>query len=313
MFPNYYSKKNNDFFIQTGDTLVCGNEIHPVINGIPRFVGSGSYASLFGDQWKRYKKTQLDSYTGTPISLSRLDRCLGPLNATISGKLVLETGCGAGRFTELLLQKGAKLISSDISTAVGVNRENFPFSENHRIIQADINDMPFESESFDIVICMGVIQHTPDPEETIRNLYSLVKKGGWLVIDHYTLVKSYLFRLAPFFRMYLKRKKPEYTIPYVERMVKRMLPWHKKFRKSKILSVLLNRFSPVVTYYRVFPDLNDELQEQWAMLDTHDSLTDWYKHFRSVKSIRKTLSGFGAKDIWCEWGGNGVEARCKKP
>jgi ubiquinone/menaquinone biosynthesis C-methylase UbiE len=313
MFPRFYSRKDKRFYSQEGNKFICNDTICPVIDGIPRFVESGSYASLFGDQWKEYKKTQLDSYTNTTISKDRMDRCLGPLKDSIAGKLVLETGCGAGRFTEVLLQKRTKLVSSDISSAVEVNQENFPVNDNHLIVQADINDMPFEDETFDIVICMGVIQHTPSPETTIASLYSLIKKGGWLVIDNYTFMKSYFLRTAPFFRMYLKRKNPEYTIPYTKKMVKRLLPLHKKFQKSKLLSMLLNRVSPVITYYRARPQLSERMQEQWAMLDTHDSLTDWYKHFRTTRSIRHTLKKLGGQEIWCEYGGNGVEARCQKP
>ena len=313
MYPPFFSRKNKNYSQKKGDELISDGTIIPIINNIPRFVKSGAYASLFGDQWKQYQKTQLDSYTNTTISLSRLERCLGDLSNQLSGKLVIEAGCGAGRFTEGLLQKGVRLISSDISSAVEVNQENFPCNDNHLIIQADINDMPFDENTFDVVICMGVIQHTPSPEETIKNLYSLVKKGGWLIIDHYTLKRSDLFRLAPLFRMYLKRKKPEQTIHYTERLVRRLLPLHKKFSRYKPVSILLNRFSPVISYYRALPQLNDQLQLQWAMLDTHDSLTDWYKHFRSRKRIRMTLQQLGAESIWCEYGGNGVEARCQKP
>ena len=78
------------------------------------------------------------------------------------------------------------------------------------------------------------------------------------------------------------------------------------------MSVLLNRVSPVVSYFDAFPQLNDQQQEEWALLDTHDSLTDWFKNFRSKNSIYSTLDKLGAIDIWCEYGGNGVEARCKK-
>ena len=78
------------------------------------------------------------------------------------------------------------------------------------------------------------------------------------------------------------------------------------------MSVLLNRISPVISYYNAFPRLNDKQQEEWALLDTHDSLTDWHKNFRNKKQISETLNKLGAIDIWCEYGGNGVEARCKK-
>ncbi|HMJ45778.1 MAG TPA: class I SAM-dependent methyltransferase, partial [Ferruginibacter sp.] len=269
MFPQFYNRKLKKFYTGSGDQFFCDDIVIPAIAGIPRFVTAGSYASLFGEQWKQYKKTQLDSYSGTDISASRINRCLGNLSHNLAGKLVLEAGCGAGRFTEILLQQGARLVSSDLSSAVEVNIENFPLSENHIVIQADINDMPYPDETFDIVICLGVIQHTPSPEETIKNLFALVKKGGSLVIDHYTFTRSRLFRLAPLYRKYLRKKSSAYTIPVTQRFVNRYLPMHKRFAKNKLMSILLNRVSPVISYYSSFPQLNDQQQREWALLDTH--------------------------------------------
>ena len=163
--PTFFDRKSNKPYLLTDNQLKSGDNSIEIKNRIPYFTGSGSYASLFGDQWKAYKKTQLDSYSGKPITADRLNRCLGNLKNNLQGKLVLEAGCGAGRFTEILLQKGAILVSSDLSSAVEVNSENFPVSDTHAVIQADINDMPYQNETFDVVICMGVIQHTPNPEK----------------------------------------------------------------------------------------------------------------------------------------------------
>ncbi|MEO6254161.1 MAG: methyltransferase domain-containing protein [Ferruginibacter sp.] len=309
----FYDRKNDKPYSVKDGKYTSEDRTANIINGIPRFVKEGSYASLFGDQWKQYKKTQLDSYSGSPITETRLNRCLGDLKDRLAGKLVLEAGCGAGRFTEVLLKKGAKLVSSDLSSAVEVNIENFPVSDDHIIIQADINDMPYADESFDVVICLGVIQHTPSPEQTIESLYKLVKKGGSMVIDHYNFDKSNFLRLASVYRIFLRKKSAAYTIPYTKKLVKRYLPWHKKFAGNKFASLLLNRISPVISYYAAFPQLNDQQQEEWALLDTHDSLTDWYKNLRSKKQIIKVLKELGAVDISCNYGGNGVEAICKKP
>ncbi len=313
MFPSFYNRKKNKPYTLENNLLVCDDTVVPEKNGIKYFAGINTYASLFGDQWKQYKKTQLDSYTGSPISESRLNRCLGDLQNNLKGKLVLEAGCGAGRFTEVLLKQGATLVSSDLSSAVEVNIENFPLSDNHLVIQADINDMPYADETFDVVICLGVIQHTPDTEKTIEDLYKLVKRGGTLVIDHYYYNKSNYLRLAPLYRTSLRKKTADYTIPYTQKLIKKYLPLHKKFANNKLMSVLLNRISPVISYYTAFPQFSDELQQEWALLDTHDSLTDWHKRFRNKSQITATLTKLGGAGIWCAYGGNGVEARCKKP
>jgi hypothetical protein len=79
------------------------------------------------------------------------------------------------------------------------------------------------------------------------------------------------------------------------------------------MQMMLSRFSPLLTYYHALPQLSDALQYEWAELDTHDSLTDYYKRLRSPRSITSTLRALAAEQIWVNRGGNGVEARCQKP
>ena len=107
---------------------------YQVISGIPRVVPNlTNYVDAFGEQWKRWRLTQLDSQTNTTITADRMNRCLGQeLMKVLSEKSalqVLESGCGAGRFTEILLGYPAvQLTSTDLSSAVESNQLNF-----HRI------------------------------------------------------------------------------------------------------------------------------------------------------------------------------------
>lgn len=300
--------------IETNEATCPQGCSFPITGGIPRFVSPDNYSAAFGEQWKRYRKTQLDSYTKTPLSESRLRRCLGEnLWADLAGKQVLEAGCGAGRFTEILLKEGAYVTSIDLSDAVTANQENFPQDKHHRIAQADILKMPFPPQQYDVVICLGVIQHTPDSEATIAALYQHVRPGGWLVIDHYRFRLRFVLRTAPIFRFFMKRMPSDKTVPFTERMVDALLPMHKAVRNFRPAQTVLSRFSPLVVYYHGFPHFSDELQREWALLDTHDSLTDYYKRFRSRESIAGTLKGLGLEHVWCEYGGNGVEARGRRP
>ena len=313
-WPPWYCSSHGCFLVGCSDHLVCsaGHRFR-VVNGVPRFVSERSYVDHFGAQWNRYRLTQLDSYTGTSISRERARRCLGQdVWNNLGGKQVLECGCGAGRFTEVLLGAGAKVTSIDLSSAVDANVLNFPIDGNHRVAQADIKELPFRPQSFDVVFCLGVVQHTPVPEETMAQLYLHVAPGGTLVLDHYTYNVGWYTKTAPIFRAILKRIPPKNAMAITERFVDICLPLHKKVAKMIPARSLVHRVSPVLSYYAVYPELDDKLQREWALLDTYDSLTDWFKHFRTRGQIRRVLECLGADNIWCQYGGNGVEARGRR-
>lgn len=301
---------------QSGKLICPSGHAYEIINGIPRFVAASTYADHFGLQWNTYRTTQLDSYTGTSLTRDRTRRCLGEeLWNSIAGKRVLECGCGAGRFTEVLLERGANVTSVDLSSAIDANAHNFPVSPTHRAAQADISHLPVPERSFDVVLCLGVLQHTPSTKPAIASLYSRVAPGGSLVIDHYPwhIGWRWYTRTAPWFRSWYKRRPPAKALAATERLVVRLLPWHKRMRRSRVASAVLNHLSPLMSYYRTRPELDDKLQREWALLDTHDALTCWHLRFRTRNQIARTLAALGMVEIWCEYGGNGVEARGRRP
>jgi hypothetical protein len=84
---------------------------------------------------------------------------------------------------------------------------------------------------------------------------------------------------------------------------------HSRLRRYR---KLLNRVSPVYTYFEEFPELTDEHQRTWAFLDTHDALTDHYKWFRTRRQVETALIGLGAVEVEAWKAGNGVEARARR-
>jgi SAM-dependent methyltransferase len=297
-----------------GDALVSDqNERYPIVREIPRFVSSEGYAASFGHEWNVHALTQLDSETGTSITRARLERCLGTSLDELRGRRVFEAGCGAGRFTELLVGAGALVHATDLSTAVDANRANIGSAENYAVAQADLRRPPYPPGSFEIVLCLGVLQHTPKPEESIRALWRFVRPGGQLVIDHYTWSLSRVTKLAWLYRAYLKRLPPERAKALTDRLVDVFFPLHWAVRHHFAAQALLSRISPCQVYFRALPELSKEQHFEFARLDTFDTLTDRYKHLRTARQIRTTLESLGAVDIEVWHGGNGVEARCRRP
>ncbi len=299
----------NDFLLSTS------GERFPVIKGIPRFVDPDNYAGAFGLQWKSFAKTQLDSHNGAHISQERLERCMGFTIEELKGKNVLEVGCGAGRFTELLLKGGAHAHAVDLSTAVEVNRENMGEEENYRVAQANVYRLPFPPESFDAVLCLGVIQHTPSSEKTIQALWKMVKPGGLMVIDHYKWRLGYYSTLSPLYRMILKELKPATSKKIVDALVDFFFPMHWTLRENPIMNWLLHRISPLIVYIKNYPEKDRMFHYELSKLDTYDQLTDYYKHLKTSRGVKKIILTLNAIDIpsmWINTGGNGIEARVKK-
>ena len=315
VWPVWSCPEHGETLVAAKGKLECPRgHAYAVHDGIPRFVSGSTYADAFGAQWNRYRITQLDSYTGTTITRDRARGALGQaLWSSLSGMLVLECGCGAGRFTEVLLEQGARVLSIDLSEAVDANQKNFPQGDRHLIAQADIARLPFEPRQFDLVLCLGVVQHTPSPEATIRRLYDHVRPGGTLVFDHYTSWLGWRLSLKPLYRALLRRLPPTVGLAVTEQLVGLLLPLHRRLAHTRLPRVMLNRVSPVMSYYRTYPQLPDDIQREWALLDTHDSLTDWHKHFRNCADVRRVLTQLGAERIECGPGSNGIDVRARRP
>lgn len=298
------------------NALICERGCRvPVVRGIPRFVSSNNYAAGFGLQWNQFSKTQLDSYTRTTISKDRLTHALGGKLDVLSGKTVLEVGCGAGRFTEVMLAAGAQVTACDLSLAVEANYANCGSASNYFVCQADVRTLPIKPDSFDFVICLGVVQHTPSPEETIAALARCVKPGGTLVIDHYGPEYPVTFSRR-WLRNLLLRMPPASAKSLSLTLARALLPLHKLSWTEKRgrwrLRKQLQKFSPLVDYYDVYPQLGEKLLAEWSVLDTHDTLTDYYKHLRSVEQIKSCLTACGLVDLKVEYAGNGIEALATK-
>lgn len=281
--------------------------------GVLEFVDSEPYVDAFGVQWLEWPKTQFDSVTGLPITENRMERMFGPIWDDLSSKQVLEAGCGAGRFTEVLLERGCFVTSVDLSVAVYANNRIFHDNPKHRVFRASILDLPFEKGQFDVVFCLGVIQHTPNPEETINALWAQVKPGGWFIYDHYRHNLATWTRTAWIFRLFLRRLKPETGMRITNSLVDNLLPIHKKFSRFRITRILLNRLSPITSHHFDYPELDESQLLAWSRLDTHDNLTDWYKHHTTLGRTKNIISKLDGEIITLNLTQYNIEVLCRKP
>jgi len=152
--------------------------------GVLDFIGDtrADYCRNFGDQWQRFRTVQIDSVSGLAESHQRFFAETGWRPEEIQGKVLLDAGCGAGRFSEVAMQYGAKVVAVDLSEAAWACRrtlERFP-SDDCLVVRADLFDLPFPDQMFDGIYSLGVLQHTPDPLKAVRCLARLLKPGARL-------------------------------------------------------------------------------------------------------------------------------------
>jgi ubiquinone/menaquinone biosynthesis C-methylase UbiE len=135
----------------------------------------------FGFEWS------WDNTPRTPEDLRwRVADRFGIDPSEYAGKLVLDAGCGAGDQSRWLLEHGANVVSIDLCKAIDVASRKLSMYNNWIGIQGDVMVMPFQTSTFDMVYCEGVIQHTSDSERTVAELWRVLKPGGRLTATHYT-------------------------------------------------------------------------------------------------------------------------------
>lgn len=293
-----------------GGMLLCGScgAQHPVIQGIPRFVRVENYADSFGYQWNKHRKTQLDSYTGLPLSRERLFQSSGWANH-LEGQRILEAGSGAGRFSEVLLSTGAEVFSFDYSSAVEANLANNGNRPNFHLFQGDIFNIPFPESSFDKVICLGVLQHTPNPQRAFNSLAKFVKPGGEIVIDVYAATVAAYLQWKYLLRPITKRMRKEKLYKLVVTITPRLAPFAATLRK--IAGRVGARLLPIVEYSRL--GLTPEISKEWSTLDTFDMYSPAHDHPQKLSTVKRWFTDLGFTDVVVRYGPNGIVGKGSNP
>jgi SAM-dependent methyltransferase len=158
----------------------CGREF-PSVRGVLRFVDAKNYADSFGYQWHEFSTTQLLP----DFAESNFRKKTGLTLEDVKGKLVLDVGCGMGRFAEVATRWGARVIGIDLSAAAEVAACNLQDRE-FLAMQADVMALPFAAETFDCIYSIGVLHHTPDCEKAFKSLPRYLKPGGILGVWLYS-------------------------------------------------------------------------------------------------------------------------------
>lgn len=277
---------------ESRQSLGCGRgHSFPLVRGIPRFAGSAEYVGSFGLQWNRWSTTQIDSRNGTRLFRDRFSRYIAPPEE-LAGLRVLDAGCGPGGFVDVVAPYAGEVAAFDLSTAIdaaAVNTRDFP---NVRVSQADIFHPPFERASFDLVYCIGVLQHTPDPRRAFESLASLVAVGGRLGVWVYERAPWEYLKPRHYVRQIFRRVPERRQMGAIERYAPRALRARHRL-KTLPGGRLLSKLVPVADVYDYAGQIPDHLSAaqiaEWTVMDTHDMLIT---HFDSPQRPRDLAAWF---------------------
>ena len=154
----------------------------------------GKFEQLASRWWDRHSEFK-PLHDINPLRLGYIDGIAG-----LSGKRVLDVGCGGGILSESMAAMGAEVTGIDMGEApLEVARLHLLESG----LEVDYQRIPAEAladsapGSFDVVTCMEMLEHVPDPSSVIRACHTLVKPGGHVFFSTINRnPKAYLFAIV---------------------------------------------------------------------------------------------------------------------
>jgi 2-polyprenyl-6-hydroxyphenyl methylase/3-demethylubiquinone-9 3-methyltransferase len=131
-----------------------------------------------------------------PLRLDWIDSLVG-----LSGKRVLDVGCGGGILSDSMARRGADVTGIDLaSKALKVAQLHAleAATPNIHYVETSVEALAAEQPaSFDVVTCMEMIEHVPNPASVVRACSTLVKPGGWVFFSTINRnPKAFLFAIV---------------------------------------------------------------------------------------------------------------------
>ena len=152
-----------------------------------------------------------------PLRLGWIDGLVG-----LAGKQVVDVGCGGGILADAMARKGAQVLGIDLATkSLKVAQLHALEAGTANVQYREVSAEALSSErpgQFDVVTCMEMLEHVPDPAAVVQACAQMVKPGGWVFFSTLNRnPKSFLFAIVG--AEYLLKLLPKGTHEYA-RMIK---------------------------------------------------------------------------------------------
>jgi len=264
----------------------CGHK-YPCVNGVIRFVDTQQYVGSFGFQWHVHAKTQLDTAESNR-SEGAFRRRTGFRPEDLAGKLVLDVGCGMGRFADVATRWGAHVVGIDLSLASEVAARNLADREA-TIFQADVFQLPFAPASFDYIYSIGVLHHTPDCEKAFKSLPVLLKPGGRIAIWLYSAYNKW-YKMSDVYRKVTRRMSPR----MLHKLCWGVVPLYGMHQVLKKIPLVGRPASGALAYMIPMAHHSDR---NWRILDTFDWYSPWYQSKHTYEEVFRWFESCGLQDL----------------
>ena len=144
----------------------------------------------------------------------------------LAGKRVLDIGCGGGILADAMARKGAEVLGIDLAgKALKVAQLHALEAQTQGVSYREVSAETLaaeQPESFDVVTCMEMLEHVPDPSSVVRACATLVKPGGHVFFSTINRnAKAFVFAIvgAEYLLNLLPRGTPEFANTSVNYMV----------------------------------------------------------------------------------------------
>jgi 2-polyprenyl-6-hydroxyphenyl methylase/3-demethylubiquinone-9 3-methyltransferase len=174
----------------------------------------------------------------------------------LQGKRVLDVGCGGGILTESLSKAGATVTGIDLSTkalkVAELHQLESGTSVRYRLISAE-DLAKEESGSYDVVTCMEMLEHVPNPASVVEACANLCKPGGYLFFSTLNRnPKSYLFAIIG--AEYILQLLPKGTHQYEKFIKPSELAQFTRAAGLEVLQLKGMTYNPITQIYRLGSD-----------------------------------------------------------
>ena len=189
-----------------------------------------------------------------PLRLGHIERLAGGLG----GKRVLDVGCGGGILTEAMAGRGAAVTGIDLSEkplkVAMLHGLESGSGVDYRLVGAEAlaAEMP---GAFDVVTCMELLEHVPEPASTVRACAELARPGGWVFFSTINRnAKSFLFAIVG--AEYVLRLLPRGTHEYARFIRPSELAAHCRAAALEVADVTGMTYNPVTRTYALGRDVD---------------------------------------------------------